>query len=311
MSLAELMLGGDQVDVLEHRDHRQPGDRRPRPLDVGPEVERPAWLWCAARRHSQVAAKLLPAVERHRHEGDQRAEIGPGDPEPRRGQDRAADQSHGLLGDEADADRLVVADALEHAAQDRELEPHARGGNPGGGRPAVLLDPDGGGDRILEGDRGDRQHHGDDDQRPGPATRRCQQILAGPEAPERSLASGGDLERLADHTEDQEVADQRAERAVIVEHAREYERGHERDDVVEDHRDGQARRLGRVRCAQIRESSAQAAQRCSRRGGHEIPEGSEIARCLRRLRRLARCRPAAPRSLLYASASRCRTCAAR
>ena len=36
----EAMLGGDDVDVLQHRDHDQPGDRRPRPLDVGPQRHR-------------------------------------------------------------------------------------------------------------------------------------------------------------------------------------------------------------------------------------------------------------------------------
>ena len=63
------------------------------------------------------------ADERHR-----RAPVGAGDAGAGGRQRHARDQPNGLLADQADADALVVADPLQHAAQHRQLQPQPGGG---------------------------------------------------------------------------------------------------------------------------------------------------------------------------------------
>ena len=186
-------------------------------------VQRPNTAWAGApaadfpgrRAALGVAAQLHGAVGAHRDERDRRPEVRAGHPEARRGEGRTGDQAHALLADEAEADALVVPDALQGAAKDRQLEPHAAGGDPDRGGPLVVLDTDRGGDRLPQQHRDDRQDGGEHQPGPCPALERGDQPCSDPEVPQHALACGGHLHRLAGDGQDQEVADQGRERAVI------------------------------------------------------------------------------------------------
>ena len=248
--LRELVLGRDQVDVLQHGDHAEAGDRGPRAPEVGPQAERHATVG-AAWRERDVLAQLHPAVERHHDVGQERAEVGARHAEEGRREGRAGDQANGLLTDQADADGLVVADALQRPAQDRDLQVHASGRDARRRGPAVLLDPD----RLRRWVPEARSTttvstSGDDQQHLAPLLDRREQVVADAEVAEDPFAGRCDLHRLPEHGQDQQVADQCTERPVIVELAREHEGRAERDDVVEDHRSGQADRLRRLRVSQ-------------------------------------------------------------
>ena len=91
------------------------------------------------------------AVEHHRHERQRGPDVRAGDPEPDRGEHAADHEPGGLLADQADADRAVVAEALEEAAQDAQHQVEATGRDPERRSP-LLLDADRLGDRMPEQD---------------------------------------------------------------------------------------------------------------------------------------------------------------
>ncbi len=167
------------------------------------------------------------------------------------GEGGADDEPRRLLADQAETDALVVADPLERAAEDRQVEPQAGGGDADRGRPLIVLDADRLGDRFAREDRDHGQGERHPSQRSRPPPQRDEQAGADAEVAEHRLARGRDLHRLPDHAEDQEVADQRRERGVVVEQPREHDGRPERDHVVDDHREGQTARLGRVGLAQV------------------------------------------------------------
>ena len=233
----------------------------------------------------ELAVELDRAVRAHRDVRDQRAEVGAADSEAGHREHDASDQARALLADQADAHALVVADPLEGATKDRDLEVQAAGGDPGGRRPAETGDADEVGDRLARDDRGDRRDDREERHRAGPALERVEQVLAEPEVPQHPFAGRRNLQRLTRDRQDQEVADQRRQGAVVGEHAPERDRRDQRDHVVGDHRAGQTGRLARVGTAQVFENrlnSLQHGQQGKRRRLRHImpprPKGSSSAR---------------------------------
>jgi hypothetical protein len=87
-----------------------------------------------------------------------------------------------------------------------------------------------------------------------------QQVLADAELAEDALPRGRDLERLAGDRQDQQVADQRRQRAVVGEHPAERNGRDQRDHVVGDHRTREAGRLARFRAAEAVQNGLNALQ---------------------------------------------------
>jgi hypothetical protein len=92
------VLGGDHVDVLQHGDDDEPGDRRPGGADVVAQRQRRRR---ARRRRAELAAQPQPAPEADRDERDRGAEEGAGDVEARGGERGARGEPDDLLGDAA------------------------------------------------------------------------------------------------------------------------------------------------------------------------------------------------------------------
>ena len=142
----EAVLGADDVDVLQHGDDDQPGDRRPRPAHVRPQAQRgrrqlDPGVQRLAGLGLDVGLQPPPAVQAHRHERQRRAPVGAGDAGAGGRQRHAGDQPGALLTDEADADALVVADPLQDAAQHRQLQPEPGAGNPRAAAQGTCLTP--------------------------------------------------------------------------------------------------------------------------------------------------------------------------
>ena len=116
-----------------------------------------------------------------------------------------------------------------------------------------MLDPHQVGDLVPQRDRDHGHHGGDHNHRFRPARQGRQHPPANAEVPEDALARRRHLHGLSDDGEDEQVADQRRQRAVVVDDAREHERRAQRDDVVDDHRYGQTCRLCRLGTAQAHE----------------------------------------------------------
>ena len=200
-------------------------------------------------RDAEPAAQRHGAVEHHRHERQGGSYVRARDTEADRGEHAADHEPGGLLADQADADRAVVAEALEEAAQDAQQQVQAAGRD-SERRSPLLPDADGFGDRMAEQDRDDRHHCREHQQPLRPVPDRGGQARSDAEVTEHGLAGGRQLHRVPDDREDQEVADERGERSVVVEQTRENDHRAERDHVVHDHRAGQACRLSGVRAAE-------------------------------------------------------------
>ena len=252
------------------------------------------------RRWSRSTWSAQPdhAVDAHGDERQRRAQVGAGDAEAAGGQDGAEHQPGALLADQADADALVVADALEHAAQHRELQPQAgrrqARSPPPTGRACPRRRPDAIGSRsrtettvIASVNR---------------SSARVQRLTVAtspaptPRWPEHALAGGRHLQRLPDHRQDQEVADQRGQRPVAaallsLSSRANTTRRAQRDHVVDDHRPGQPGGLGRLGAAQRAQRrgrpAASAGEASDQHGdapgslfglgfGHDATDGSEI-----------------------------------
>ncbi len=241
----ELVLGGDDVDVLKDRDDRERGDRGPRPPHMSPQSDGCAVGWLGM---AEPSVQRPRAVQHHRHERQRGAYVGAGDTEADARQHAADGKARRLFADQADADRTVVAEALEEPAHDAQEQVKATRRDPERCRP-LLLDAHGFGDRMPQENGGDGRHHGEHEQRLGPAADRGGHPAADAEMTEDSLASGRQLHRVPGDGQDEEVADERGQRSVIGQLAREHDHRAERDHVVGDHRAGQARRLRGVRAS--------------------------------------------------------------
>ena len=177
--LVELVLGRDQVDVLEHAITASPAigtqarlhvpaqrdDRRRPPAGCGAAR-------CSTATHASTCSRP-GAVGRHRDVGDERAQVGAGHAQPGHGQQRRRRSAGPCSPTRLRPTRLVVADPLQRAAQDRQLELQAAGREPDGRRPRVVLDAD----RprrsdARSSDRDDGQHHRERRQRARPAPHR-------------------------------------------------------------------------------------------------------------------------------------------
>ncbi len=242
----EPVLGGDDVDVLEHGDDPERRDRRPRLPHVGPQRDRRA---TPGLRRAEPAAQRHRAVEHHRDERQWGSDVRAGHSEADRREHAAEHEPGGLLADQADADRAIVAEALEEAAQDAQHQVEATGRD-SECRSPVLLDPDGNGDRMPQQDREHRHHRREDQQPLHPVPDRRGHCRPDPEMAEHGLARGCQLHRIPDDREDQEVADEGGQRSVVAEQPGEHDHRTERDHVVGDHRASQTRRLGGIRAAE-------------------------------------------------------------
>jgi hypothetical protein len=228
------VLDDDDVQLLQREQQHQPQDRHPGPREQLAQAQ--------VLGEIGVDPDELPAQRHQKDQGDRNERQGATEErarhvEPDRDEDERECDPRACLPYQADRDRAVLLEPLQHAAQHRQDHPDHRRDRDRRGRP-ILVDVEQCGDQRSQRNR----HNGHDDREsdepnePAPHPRAGVRIALGKVVADRP--GSGHLQRRAGDHEDDERRDQHGQVAVarLAQHAGEDDREAQGQEVRHDHR---------------------------------------------------------------------------